>query len=170
MNINKENFEKWYKLPLEKLYRNPDAGFIIMMTALPLLERYLREKSQTYEMLTLKDPEYYDALRIIFPEIQSNDVAKKFWNIYRHGLLHQVSLKTADRRNILPEGWLSNKGEAVNFDTNQKFIINPQQFADKVIKTIEENFNTFEGHGSPNHTFPTIDIETEDTRSLASQE
>jgi hypothetical protein len=46
MDTNKEDFLKWRKQPLEQLYSNPDAGFAIMVISLPLLERYLRQKSK----------------------------------------------------------------------------------------------------------------------------
>ena len=42
MATDRENFQAWFVKPLKKLYKNPDAGFPIMMIAFPLLERYLR--------------------------------------------------------------------------------------------------------------------------------
>jgi hypothetical protein len=49
MNKNYDNFVMWFKKPLEMLYPNGDAGFIVLMTSLPLIERFLREASGTHE-------------------------------------------------------------------------------------------------------------------------
>jgi hypothetical protein len=49
MDCHKKNFEVWYKAILEGLYSNRNAGFVILMVAFPLLERYLREKSGLHD-------------------------------------------------------------------------------------------------------------------------
>ena len=45
MNDTQERFTMWFKKPLEGLYEDPNAGFVILIATLPLLERFLREKS-----------------------------------------------------------------------------------------------------------------------------
>jgi hypothetical protein len=45
MNDNLANFNRWFKEPLLEMQGNPEAGFIVVMISLALLERYLREKS-----------------------------------------------------------------------------------------------------------------------------
>jgi hypothetical protein len=50
MATDKENFETWFARPLERLYPNQDFGFIILMSTLPLLERYVRRKDQAAEV------------------------------------------------------------------------------------------------------------------------
>jgi hypothetical protein len=41
---HRKDFELWFGRMLEDLYPNRDAGFVIVMTVFPLLERYLRQK------------------------------------------------------------------------------------------------------------------------------
>ncbi len=67
MSDNHDNFVKWFKEPLNCLYQNTDAGFIILMGSLPLLERYLRQKTGIFE--DKLDPTFYKAFTDIFPSI-----------------------------------------------------------------------------------------------------
>ena len=53
MNDNFANFSRWFKEPLLELQQDSGAGFIIVMTSLTLLERYLREKSGVCERPSL---------------------------------------------------------------------------------------------------------------------
>ena len=70
---------------------------LMLMIALPLLERYLRGKSCTPEGAPLGQP-FYDELRSSFPALTADKAAREFWQIYRNGLLHEVALSQADRR------------------------------------------------------------------------
>ena len=49
MSETLEDFTRWDKKPLNVLYDYTDAGFPILMITLPLLERYLRQKSGVCE-------------------------------------------------------------------------------------------------------------------------
>ncbi len=49
MKDNHNNFVRWFEEPLSNLYKNPHAGFAIVILSLPILERYLREKSGVCE-------------------------------------------------------------------------------------------------------------------------
>ena len=45
MATTKDYFNDWFRDLLRELYKNSNAGFVIVVTSLILLERYLREKS-----------------------------------------------------------------------------------------------------------------------------
>jgi len=53
------NFKSWFLDVLGDLYKNGEAGFVILMIAFPLLERYLREKSRVHEGRKLTEA-FYD--------------------------------------------------------------------------------------------------------------
>lgn len=167
MPINVENFNLWYKQFLTELSKNGDAGFVILMTAFPLLERYLRQKSGVFEGDL--NQSFYSQLRIVFPVFRNNDEAKEFWHIYRNGLLHQVALSQRNRHGInMHAAWLSNNADTLIIDTNGDFWVNPAKFARKVVETIEGDFSTFEALNSTNHPFPEIDASGYHTSSVQS--
>jgi len=70
MSENLDNFSKWFKNPLSRLHKNTDAGFIILIVSLPLLERYLREKTGNFENPTLDD-KFYDEFVNLFPRSET---------------------------------------------------------------------------------------------------
>ncbi len=163
MSSNRENFRLWYENILGNLYGNGDAGFAILIIALPLLERYLRQKSGIYEAAHLT-PRFYQELRQIFPAIPDDDTANKFWHVFRNGLLHQVTLSQSNRNGVrMPDAWLSSHVDAISIGTNGEFWVHPSKFASIVVNIIENDFATFEGRGSTSHPFPIVDILTDGT-------
>jgi hypothetical protein len=94
MTDNMNNFVRWFKKPLAQLYTNSDAGFIVLMASLPLLERFLRQKSGDHEQTTLTD-NFYREFIVLFPSVKNIDNAKKVWTLFRHGLLHQGTIKAS---------------------------------------------------------------------------
>src|SRR5207249_8734898 len=95
MNNNLHNYECWFKGVVRHLYNDVNAGFAILMIAIPLLERYLRQKSGAFEG-DLNDAFYREFLAV-FPSLANISEAKDFWQVYRNGLLHQVTLSRANR-------------------------------------------------------------------------
>ena len=69
-----DEFEAWFTQVLRSLYPNRDAGFAIVITAFPPLERYLRQKTGVGSG-NIRDPKFYDALLQIFPELQKRENA-----------------------------------------------------------------------------------------------
>jgi hypothetical protein len=68
MATHRANFESWFVKVLESLYPCRDAGFVILMTTFPLLERYLRQRvGLAAENNTLTLP-FYDELLNLLPE------------------------------------------------------------------------------------------------------
>jgi len=164
MNDNLKNFKEWYVNILQGLYCKRDAGFIILMVAFPLLERYLREKSGVYEG-TLKNKNnksmFYSELIAILPKLGDQKTARQFWDAYRHGLLHQVTLSLKKRQINKRIVWkvTHDIGGILHRHSNGDFFIHPVNFAKKVINVIENDFSTFEGQHSPDHPLPTVQQE-----------
>jgi hypothetical protein len=110
---------------------DPNAGFVLAMVAFPLLERYLRRKSNS----SPKQPAFQDALLAVLPELRSRDIAVKFWSSYRHGLLHNVNLEQ-------DKDWLSYDTDIIRVDADRLWM-NPLLFARRVVATIDKDFETF---------------------------
>lgn len=166
MPTARENFDTWYGVVLRDLCAREDAGFVLLCTALPLLERYLREKSGVKQG-TLNEA-FYDELRAVFPVLADNQIAKTFWGTYRNGLLHQVTMaqSTASGSPLRPARLAWEGNQAVELRAGE-FFVHPGAFTKSVLENIEKNFTTFEGTGSPAHPFPTIDDQTHSTSSFA---
>jgi hypothetical protein len=147
MATSRENFEAWFVKVLETLYPNKDAGFPILMIVLPLLERYLRGKVGLGPNAHTND-KFYNELFTLFPELEAQDTAEHFWQVYRHRLLHQVTFSDKNRKGkSLPVGWISYEGPILFVDpdgTGGIFWVNTVDFATRVIKKIFDDFATFE--------------------------
>jgi len=156
---NMKNFVNWFKKPLASLYKNNDAGFIILMATFPLLERYLRQKSGLKEAPKLND-DFYKAFIKIFPIVSTLDTAKIIWQLFRNGLLHQatpkIKIRTGDT--VLEVGAYDDTNEIdISYNKSEwKVKISPTKFSIKVISIIENDFPTFESPGSPNHPLATV--------------
>jgi hypothetical protein len=117
------------------------------MITFPLLERYLREKSQSYEENNLNN-KFHEELIKIFPELNTFENSKKFWKIYRNGILHQATLSSQDKK---LRGCLTKLSNSIHIDIGGTIYIYPKNFSKKVIMTIENDFNTFIAAHSTNH-------------------
>jgi hypothetical protein len=156
MSEHHDNFNKWFREPLDRLYGDEHAGFAILMISLPLLERYLRQKSGVCESPSV-DSRFHDGLAKMFTSLERK-TAEKFWKIYRHGLLHQATLKTED--GILEVGVHNDTSPTIlvsKIPEGLKFSVSPVSFSKKVIEEIESNFETFMAEGSPNHPPAKVD-------------
>jgi hypothetical protein len=157
-NARLDNFKFWYKDVMIRLFADRDAGFVILMTVFPLLERYLRQKVKLGNKAPLND-RFHDQLVNCFPELVCKDNAKNFWQVYRNGLLHEVTLSTEDRKGKgMPTGWLSNDKPSIEIELDGSFFLNPVDFAKRVLTLIEDDFSTFETttHPSPD-PLPTVE-------------
>jgi hypothetical protein len=144
----------WFAGPLRSYYANPNAGFVILLIAFPILERYLREKSNVNEGSL--NSLFYTELRNLFPALTSEQ-EKDFYHVYRNGLLHQVS-PSRQRQGTsitLQPGWLSSGGADLEVKADG-FWVHPRLFAEKILGTIEGDFSTFEGQNSPAHPLPVV--------------
>jgi hypothetical protein len=156
MSRHRANFDAWYKEVLDLLYPHRDAGFAILLVAFPLLERYLRQKSGLTSDQNLSDA-FFDELTKLFPALKAPATARNFWQIYRNGLLHEITLSRQARSGILmPTGWVSHDKHLITIESNGSIWINPVEFAQRVVATIEADFTTFEGTTPVSTRLPTV--------------
>jgi len=163
MTTNQQNFERWFKVPLQALYKDPDAGFIILMITLPLLERYLRQRSGVGHR-ELRGSSFYSELLKLFPCIPDESAAMDFWEVYRHGLLHQASGKLVSRRAGNFEEVSIHNDDArpmIAFGYGSKgriFQVHSVMFSKHVIANIEADFASFEAPLSPENPLSTVAV------------
>ncbi len=147
-------FDNWFAESLALLNAQPHGAFAALMIALPLTERYLREKSLCHEGDL--DDRFYAEFVKLFPAL-TTDLAKKFWHSYRNGLLHQATFSRQSRKGaIMPQAWISSKlagtPATINYDaTNDVFVLLPKEFSEEIVGAIRADFQTFLGIGSPSH-------------------
>lgn len=133
-------FHLWYRDVLEKMFDDRNAGFAILMIALPLLERYAFGKTGRRADGKLQDPEKR-VIMGLFSEIKSPSQVGLLWKAYRHGLLHQVTLFSGRT----PVGWVNHDiPNALQID-GKRMVIHPAKFAQRVLEVIENDFETFCG-------------------------
>lgn len=146
---NRANFKLWFARILNDLARDPHAGFATIMITLPLLERYLRQKTSNFERTSLT-PAFHIELVRYFPNLHDKDRAEDFWRVFRHGILHQGSFRQLEN-GAHTSGKLANCASPVEIDAAGNFVVNPAKFAATVINLIENDFETFEAWGSTHH-------------------
>jgi hypothetical protein len=161
MATPKGEFQKWFLDSLAPLRGNGDAGFIFALTAFPLLERYLRQKSGCPDGQNLT-PGFFTNLRLMFPDIAGRE--HSFWDCYRNGLLHHATFpqakldKTTGIWVPLPEAGIS------GYDTRpvyflaptSQFYLNPLSFFDVVTNSILADFATYEGSATVYYNLPSV--------------
>jgi hypothetical protein len=129
---NRTNFRAWFASQIHKLSPDRDAGFVIAMISFPLLERYLRQKTNAEP----KNKAFIAGLLKALPELGTTEAAILFWNSYRHGLLHNVTMNRESHG-------LTHDSEIVCIEKD-KVWLNPVLFAERIISTIENDFEIFE--------------------------
>jgi hypothetical protein len=156
MTTQRANFHAWYRKVLDLLYPHRDAGFPILLIAFPLLERYLRQKTGLTPGQNLSDA-YFDELTKSFPALKIRATAKRFWQIYRNGLLHEITLSRQARSGtLMPVGWVSHDKPLITIESDGSMWINPVEFAQRVVAMIESDFTTFEGTAASSSSLPTV--------------
>jgi len=155
---NRANFNLWFVRILADLAKDPRASFATMMIALPLLERYLRQKTSNFERTDLTS-EFHVRLAKHFPNLRDEKTAKVFWKIFRHGILHQGSFRQLEK-GAHTSGKLMNCASPVEIDAAGNFVVNPAKFAAAVVDLIEYDFETFEAWGSTHHQIAIVAGET----------
>ena len=156
MITHRTNFDTWYKATLDRLYPHRDAGFAILLIAFPLLERYLRKKTGLTSDQNLSNA-FFDELTKLFPTLKTNATARNFWQIYRNGLLHEITLSRQARSGTaMPIGWVSHDKTLITIESDGSMWINPVEFAQRVVTTIHADFTTFEGSSPASTRLPTV--------------
>ncbi len=156
MNMHRANFDAWYKGVVDLLYPQRDAGFAILLITFPLLERYLRQRTGLTSDQTLTD-EFYNHLTQLFPELKTSAIAKSFWQVYRNGLLHEIALsRQTHKGTVLPTGWVSHDKPLITIEVDGSMWLNPVEFSQRVVATIEADFATFEGASPASTRLPLV--------------
>jgi hypothetical protein len=160
MAASEADFRKWFIDSLAGLRKNGDAGFIFILVAFPLLERYLRRKSHCPDGQNLT-PTFFTNLGTLFSEINGRE--REFWDCYRNGLLHHVTFPRAKLHkgawNALPEAGISgHDSRPVYFlPATKEFYVNPTSFFDAVTSAILADFATYESGGTTtNYNLPSV--------------
>ncbi len=157
MTSDYDNFKSWFADVLVKLFPDRNNGFAILMIAFPLLERYIRQKVGLTPKQDLSD-DSIDELLKLYPELKSRQVARQFWQVYRNGLLHEVTLSRTNRKgSTMPVGWISHDRQIISIEPDGSFWIHPVIFAERVIEAINADFTTFQGHSSTTSALPIVE-------------
>lgn len=140
-----ENYKSWYADTLLKLYPDRNSGFVILMVVFPLLERYLRHKNGLSHRDNLTHG-CMDELSKMFPALRDRKTARNFWNVYRNGILHQVTLSRQNHSgSAIPVGWLTHDIQLpVLVESGGSFWVHPVLFSKHVLQIIEKDFGIFE--------------------------
>ena len=161
MNDSRYYFEKWFKEPLERLYSDEHSGFVILMISLPLLERYLRSKTGIDESPQL-DSRFHQHLVQMFPALGDVPTAKIFWRIYRHGLLHQATLKSEQGTvEVSVRSRATSPITVLSTSDGWKFQVSPELLSRQVLAEIETHFSIFEAPASAEHPLSTVTLRQE---------
>ena len=96
---------------------------------------------------------FYKELLNLFPTLNNRTNAKSFWEIYRHGILHQATL--LQKKNLIKKMWLSSHRKDAIFYENNVFYVNPVEFAKHVIDVIDKDFSHFEALKHSSHPLAT---------------
>lgn len=162
MSDHLRNFQCWYSKILQDLSQKENSGLAMLIISFPLLERYLREKSRAYEDNHLPAA-FFDELRKLFPTLADNSVARDFWHVFKHGLFHQVVLsQKVGKLGVLS----SDQARTLSVDlASGRFELDPVQFVNKVVETIEADFETFNGTINDDHRVPKVHVLKDDAVS-----
>ena len=143
MSAEFENFKRWYVDVLALLYPIRDAGIAVLMLS------FLCWNGTCARKIRAPSDDLSDGCMIdlcsIFNALPNRDVARQFWNVYRNGFLHQVTLSSQSRRGTsLPVGWLTHDiSVSVKVESDGSFWIQPVLYSQEVVKVIEDNFVLF---------------------------
>ncbi len=126
-----ELFNLWYRDPLKKLGR--DGGFIALAISCLLYERYA--DALRVDVDRDADCEEFRARQLAADLGLSPEVAGKFWDVMRNGLLHQAMPKGRDRGEKASSWELSGEFKVpIRFDARAKLLeVEPLLFRDRVL-------------------------------------
>jgi hypothetical protein len=143
MATHRENFDRWFVEVLDGLCSNEQAGFVLVMTVFPLLERYLKQRAALNG--SQSKVAFYKELRTLFPELRDHAQAQKFWEEFRNGLLHQA---TFNQKQVGTTGLTLQKPKPLTVEGDD-FWINAPAFSKYVLQQILSDFSTYTSSGAP---------------------
>lgn len=150
------NFKSWFVDILEKLYPIREAGLAILLISFPMLERYLRQMANiSLNHRVTKETGMKELLKLL-PELKSTEDARKFWDIYRNGLLHTLTFREDDSGVPFRRGGASHDIPNILTKKGKDYWIHPVKFARCIVSAIESNFKTFQGDPNAKSSLPKI--------------
>jgi len=161
MTNSEAEFRKWFVDSLSPLRPCGDSGFIFLLVAIPILERYLRRKSRCADGQDLNDA-FFEELSKFLGGVRGQE--REFWNCYRNGLLHHVTFaqtkwmrKEKEWRDLPKVAISGHDPRPVYFDqAKNEFYVNPVAFFDLVTATVLADFATYESDGVTKYSLPSI--------------
>jgi len=161
MTNSEAEFRTWFVDSLSPLRSSGDSGFIFLLVAIPILERYLRRKSRCPDGQELNDACFKELSKFL-GEVSGRE--RDFWNCYRNGLLHHVTfaqakwMKKEKEWRGLPKAAISGHDpRPVYFDQRKnEFYVNPIAFFDLVTAAVLADFATYESDGVTRYCLPSI--------------
>lgn len=154
VEVDRNQFSRWYEAVLKRMYGNRDNGFAIMLITIPILERYVRCKNNLERNSTIGSVGLTELLQI-FPEAESTETIGAVWDATRNGLLHQLTFFTEKRsKTQLPIVRLTHDTRvAIRLEDDRSISINPVHFSRRVVRVVKGDFATF-CRDSPDSTTP----------------
>jgi hypothetical protein len=154
-------FRHWFIESLAPLRGTGNEGFVFLLVAFPLLERYLRRKAGCPDGYPLTDA-FFSQLGVIFSELNGHE--RQFWSCYRDGLLHHVTFpqarlhkKTQQWRHLPAAGISGHDPRPTYFlAASNEFYVNPITFFDAVTNLILSDFATYAGGDTSIYSLPSV--------------
>ena len=172
-NPNLKNFHQWIRDPIKLLSQQKHNGFAVSMIAFPVLERWIRGKVGIKNRRLREDDgeRFYNELAIQFGALRDPEdgsfpnVAKAFWELFRHGILHQATFSTKPIKICIDEKWVScafvELGvPIVTQHPPPSFQLDPYSFAKTVLSIVERDFNFYEAADPDHHNLATVANDT----------
>jgi hypothetical protein len=150
------NFKSWFEDVLRDLYPRHEAGLAILLISFPILERYLRQMANiSLNHKVTKEAGMKELLKLL-PELNSTKDARKFWNIYRNGLLHTLTFREDYSGVPFRSGGASHDISDILTKKGKDYWIHPVKFARHIVSAVESNFKTFQGDPNAKSSLPKI--------------
>ena len=149
-----DDFKDCFVAPVARLLPEKHSGLPLLMIAFPLIDRYLRQKSGVREknLRGARGESFWQELLAVFPALKTPKNAETFWDVYRHGIVHQATFSHKEKTGVkIGDAWLSDENEPIVIVSPCKFHVDPRKFASAVLQIIEKDFLTFLGLDSVNH-------------------
>ena len=144
-----EKIEKWFAVPVENLYKlqnSGDGAFVALAVGFMLFERYYRIDSESQD-----EGRVTKALEVASIDLDINlKFLERFWNVYRHGLLHQGTPKNFKLKDGREFRWridskYSELPSQFEKDGVHYICLDPWKFTKMVLKKYRENPEKIEG-------------------------
>lgn len=135
-------FDRWFVAPLRSLetLSNGDGAFVALMVSLSLYERFAKAIIKNDTLQKANETNFYKRLATDFSITE--DQAKTFWEVMRHGFQHQaMAIQSGQGKNSKPKwlvsGDLPTPIQYGRSGSEQVLLVQPWLFRDVVLKLYE---------------------------------